>query len=241
MERVQNVYSFKGGKAVAMTMEIINYIASPYVNTTHRTVIGALLRAGVYDRGSALGIDEITELAAYSDRDYVGKALGSLTVSQLVIQFRSKDRKKKFYLNRDFASPIGKTVLPESQIVKQEPSIKKEKKLTPPKKPSGDLQKLLEYTEQYVGKVKLSQGLCINLNKCIKDFGLEKCKQFADIAAKDSFWNAPERFSLNSIYCAKNIDKWQVVANRQEKFKAEEKKVNATPRNISDAEMNFLE
>ncbi len=154
VDKIQIVHSFKGGKAVAMTMEIVNYLAHPYVNTTHRTVIGALLKVGVYDETSALGIDEITKLAAYSDRDYVGKALNALTVERIVIQFRAKDRRKKFYLNRDFSSPISPTALPEMVFKKVEP-VACEAKVTKPKekKPSGKIQETFDLFNEELVKV----------------------------------------------------------------------------------------
>lgn len=137
-----------------MTMQIIEHMANPHVNTTNRTVIGALLRSGVFDKEAALGIDEITELAAYSDRDYVGKALNALTVDQVVIQFRDEKRRKKFYLNRQFSSPVGKTMLPEKVFTKVEPVTCKTKATKPKKTPiNNKVQEVFDLFNQELVKV----------------------------------------------------------------------------------------
>ena len=149
MDRIQIIHSFKGERAVVMTMQIIEHMANPHVNTTNRTVIGALLKSGIFDREVALGIDEITELAAYSDRDYVGKALNALTVDQVVIQFRDEKRRKKFYLNRQFSSPVGQTMLPEKVFTKIEPVEVK----TTTTKPKKEIQETFDLFNQELAKV----------------------------------------------------------------------------------------
>lgn len=126
--------------------------------------------------------------------------------------------------------------------LREQSIVEEEKKLTPPKKENPEVREIFNiYLKLYPkkGAYKFRQE---KIERAIKDYDFETIKAIIEWFPSNTWWNEKSKVDLyENIIAPTRIDGWISEMSVKPKFKAEEKKVNTTPRNISDAEMNFLE
>ncbi len=235
----QNIFTRQEEGWIAMRTDLRKYL----VNTTqtNRDILDHLMDCGAFDKTKAKTIKELAEALQLHPK-YIGPALKEMSASGWLLKFK-ESKFIYYYANNERVNGLSKTILPESMSVKvKEPSIKKEKKLTPPKKENPEAREIFNiYLKLYPkkGAYKFRQE---KIERAIKDYDFETIKAIIEWFPSNTWWNEKSKVDLyENIIAPTRIDGWISEMSVKPKFKAEEKKVNTTPRNISDAEMNYLE
>lgn len=224
----QNIFTRQEEGWIAMRTDLRKYL----VNTTqtNRDILDHLMDCGAFDKTKAKTIKELAEALQLHPK-YIGPALKEMSASGWLLKFK-ESKFIYYYANNERVNGLSKTILPESMSVKvKEPSIKKEKKLTPPKK---ELQEVFDlFNEELVkvfGQAKKLQvlndkrkkdiqkliDLKLDLRIMFKGFFLDRKELENDFIDFHYVLKNPERY-LNKGSATKQVDD-QLLRKKKDKY-----------------------